>query len=1182
VRCLSCGSENEVGRKFCGECGSALARLCSACGAPNGSTVKFCGECGAPLSADTVRTATTAPAMAPGPREVPAEQRRLVSVLFVDLVGFTTLSESRDAEEVRGLLSRYFDTCTKLIGRYGGVVEKFIGDAVMAVWGSPVATEDDAERAVRAALDLVAAVTAFGTEVGAPDLRARAGVLTGEAAVDTRAEAEGMVVGDMVNTASRIQSAAEPGTVLVGESTRWATDAAIAYEDAGTQEMKGKAEPLPLWRAVRVVSGARGEQKVAGLEAAFVGRDRELRLVKESFHASADESLAHLVSVTGSAGIGKSRLAWEFYKYFNGLVETVNWHRGRCPSYGDGVTYWALAEMVKMRCEIAEDETGSTVLAKLRGLLEAEMPDVEERRWVEPRVATLLGLEDGAAGDRDELFSAWRLFFERLADRHPTVMVFEDIQWADTSLLDFIEYLLEWSRNSRLFIVTLGRPELAERRPNWGTGKRNFTSLYLEPLSEQQMHELIAGLIPGLPKEVEHRILDRAQGVPLYALETVRMLLDRGLLVEEGSAYRPTGPIDDLDVPETLHALIAARLDGLDPQERLVVQDGSVLGKTFFEEGVAAVSGLAEAELGPILTALVRKELLSFQSDPRSPERGQYSFLQDLVRQVAYNTISKKERKTKHVAAASFIRETWQGDEDEVVEVVASHYLQAYELDPGSDDAAQIRSAARGMFEKAGGRAASLGANLEAQHYFRQAGELSEPGIERISMIERAGKMALVGARLDEANALLNEALEGYESIGETHPAARVTAQIAQSVWAEGHLDEATERLRRAYAVLSEDEPDEDLATLAAMLGRAHYFQGEFALSAARLDEALDIAERLVFPEVTSQALNSKSLIASDRSRPQESLALVGHALKIAVEHDLSEPALRAYFNMADQLYRIDRYEAALDVYEQGLALARRIGNRLWLQYLLCDVPIPLFLMGRWDDALTRLDEVQGGEEAINDVVGPVVISPLIHGNRGAPDSAAGVFTTYARYEQSGDVQEAAAFAAGRAAFLNSKGQHEDALTAAGRALDLSEKTGDTSFMTKVGLAEAVDAALMMGDLNRVRSLIERGDRLTSIKLSPVTRALVDRAKARLAVAAGEKEGVEALFGGAAGLFRECGVPFWLAATLTEQGEWYRAQGRDAAGISLLEEARAIFDSLGAVKWLERLDHAAAEAPAST
>src|SRR4029077_19542940 len=324
---------------------------------------KFCGDCGAPLGA----AAAGAPAAAPvaAPAEARVAERRLASVLFADLVGFTTLSESRDAEAVRQILSRYFDTCRRLIEVYGGTVEKFIGDAVMAVWGTPTATEDDAERAVRAALDLVAAVSALGDEIGAQGLRARAGVLTGEAAVTIGAAGQGMVAGDLVTAASRIQAAAEPGTVLVGESTRRATDQTIAYADAGSHELKGKIGLVPLWQALRVVSGARGALKSAGLEAPFVGRDRELRRIKDLFHACADEGRPQLVSITGIAGIGKSRLAWEFYKYFDGLPQITYWHRGRCLSYGEGVTYWALADMVRMRARIAEDEESASALVKL-------------------------------------------------------------------------------------------------------------------------------------------------------------------------------------------------------------------------------------------------------------------------------------------------------------------------------------------------------------------------------------------------------------------------------------------------------------------------------------------------------------------------------------------------------------------------------------------------------------------------------------------------------------------------------------------------------------------------------------------------------------------------------------------------------------------------------------------------
>jgi predicted ATPase len=374
-------------------------------------------------------------------------------------------------------------------------------------------------------------------------------VLTGEAAVTIGSQGEGMVAGDLVNTASRIQGVADPGTVYVGDSTRRTTEQTIVYEPAGSFELKGKDGLVTLWRAIRVVSGARGALKSQGLEAPFVGRDRELRLIKDLFHASAEEQSAHLVSVTGVAGIGKSRLGWEFYKYFDGLAEIIYWHRGRCLAYGEGVTYWALADMVRMRCRIGEDESAESALAKLQATLEEHILDVEERRFVEPRLAQLVALGDQEARDRKELFAAWRVFFERLSETYPTVLVFEDMQWADASLLDFIEELLDLSRSHPIYVITLARPELLERRATWGAGLRNFTSLYLEPLAPVAMHDLLLGLVPGLPTALRDQILARAEGIPLYAVETVRMLLDRGDLVLEGTAYRPIGEIASLEVP---------------------------------------------------------------------------------------------------------------------------------------------------------------------------------------------------------------------------------------------------------------------------------------------------------------------------------------------------------------------------------------------------------------------------------------------------------------------------------------------------------------------------------------------------------------------------------------------------------------------------------------------------------
>jgi predicted ATPase len=420
----------------------------------------------------------------------------------------------------------------------------------------------------------------------------------------------------------------------------------------------------------------RGSLKSHGLEAPFVGRDRELRQIKDLFHTSAEEKRAHLVSVIGIAGIGKSRLSWEFYKYFDGIADSVYWHRGRCLSYGEGVTYWALADMVRMRCRIAEDEEPSSAQAKLRATLEEHILDAGEREFLEPRLAHLLGLAEHHARDKQDTFGAWRLFFERLADAYPTVLAFEDMQWADESLLDFVEYLLDWSRSSPLFVVTLARPEVLERRPTWGAGQRSFTSLYLDPLTLADMERLLSGLVPGLPVDVRDRILARAEGIPLYAVETVRMLLDQGLLVQEGSTYGLSRPLEALEVPETLHALIAARLDGLSAPERRLLQDAAVLGKTFTRDALAALAG-SDSEIDPHLTSLVRKEIFGLQADPRSPEHGQYGFLQDLVRHVAYETLSKRERRLRHLGAAGYLSSAFAEDEDEVVEVIASHLLAA-------------------------------------------------------------------------------------------------------------------------------------------------------------------------------------------------------------------------------------------------------------------------------------------------------------------------------------------------------------------------------------------------------------------------------------------------------------------------------------------------------------------------
>ncbi len=1168
MTCGSCGTENRARRKFCSSCGAPLALACAACGAANEPGDAFCGECGASLGA-----APSTPR--PGARAEPAAERRLVSVLFADLVGFTPLSESRDPEEVRELLSRYFDTARRLIGLYGGTVEKFIGDAVMAVWGTPLATEDDAERAVRAGLDLVAAVSALGQEVDAPDLRLRAGVLTGEAAVTLGAEGEGMVAGDLVNTAARIQSAAEPGAVLVGDVTRRACESAVVFEVAGSFELKGKADAVPLYRALRVTSGRGGALKSTGLEPPFVGRDRELRLVKELFHASAEERRAHLVSVTGIGGIGKSRLAWEFEKYIDGLVESTYWHRGRCLAYGEGVTYWALADMVRMRCRISEDDEPAQAFSKLEATLSEVVLDGDERAFVEPRLAQLLGIaEHGTSSERHDLFAAWRLFFERLADTYPTTLVFEDMQWADGSLLDFVEYLLEWSRSSPLYVLTLARPELADRRPSWGAGHRNFTSLYLDPLPETAMRELLDGLVPGLPEELRDRILARAEGVPLYAVETVRMLLDRGLLVQEGAAYRLTGEVGELDVPETLHGLIASRLDGLPAEERRLLQDASVVGKTFGVEALAAVSGLGREELEPLLGALVRKEVLAVQADPTSPERGQYGFLQDLVRHVAYETLSRRERRDRHLATAAHLEATFA--EDEIAEVVAAHYLDAAAAVPDADDAAGVRDRARDALVRAADRADALGAHAEARRYAEQAARLTDDALARAALLDRAGWHCVYAADWAGAEQLLGEAAEVYEAAGARRDAARVGSRLATVVGWQGRAEECARRQEQAYAVLSQGPADEDLALVAASLAGAYAFLGEHEKAVETAERAIELGERVGSADALIRAFGNKAIAIYGR-RPEEALALQSRARGLARESGNLEREFTTLFNLSDLCFNRDRYDDALAYLADGLEIARRRGSRTGEWGLLAESTYPLTMKGRWEEALALYAGIPEGR--LRDAATGSLLSGVleIFVRRGDGERAQGLLGVYADHEETDDVQDRQMYLAGLAAVRRLGGRLEDALDAGVSAAELARGThGEASQSIKQGLVEAIEAALALGDGARAAELV------ASIEAVPVglrSRYLDAQARRFRARLAGQDDAADEAFRDAADRLRRLGIAFWLGVTLLEHGEWLTARNRRDEAELLLAEASTIFERLEAKPWLARVEAARAAAP---
>ncbi len=970
--CSNCSTENKPGRAFCVECGTRLAAACPNCGSPAEPGENFCGTCGKPLTGPAVAapggTGPLAGASDTDAAAPPIAERRLVTVLFADLVGYTTLAEGRDAEDARELLSRFNDTARSVIGRYGGTVEKFIGDAVMAVWGTPVAREDDAERAVRAALDLIPAVAAL-TE----GLQARAGVLTGETAVNIGATTEGMVVGDVVNTAARLQSAAETGTVLVGEATMRAASSAIAFEPAGDQELKGKAAPVPAWRALRVVAQRGGQGRSDLPEPPFVGRVEEFRVLKDLIETTGRDRRTRLATISGPGGIGKSRLAWELEKYIDGIVENIYWHRGRSPSYGDGITFWALGEMVRRRAKLAEDDDDATTRQRISETLEEYIADDDDRRFIEPALLTLLGLEPAPSGGRDALFSAWRLFFERIAEKGTTVLLFEDLQWADTGLLDFIDHVVEWSRGVPLLVITLTRPELFDRRSDWGTQTRNSTSLALEPLRPDAMRELLTGFVPGLPAEAVTAIVGRADGMPLYAVETVRALLADGRLERVDGAYRPVGELHQIAVPDTLRSLIASRLDGLDPADRALVQDASVLGHSFSPTGLAAIGGTTVADLETRLRALVRRELFEMEMDPRSPERGQYRFVQSLIREVAYGTLARRDRRNRHLAAARHFESL--GDE-ELAGALATHYLAAHEASEKGPEADAVAIQARLALSAAAERSASLGAHDQALHQLEQALVVTHDDADRVELLIRCARSANAAAHRDRGIALAREAVEIARRIGDLTAAGRAESALGILQIDSGQMREAVAILEAARDTLPADEQGEPRAELLATLSRAYMRNDQMDEAYVTADAALAISERLELDGITAEALQNKAGALSSQGRRHESIALMQAAVDLARAggHLLAE--LRATANIASVVSMEDlpRAHAASAA---ALTLARRTGQRPFASWALGFHAWYTRLEGHgWDELVAELEEEL--ERAISPVEEARIIGSLI------------------------------------------------------------------------------------------------------------------------------------------------------------------------------------------------------------
>jgi class 3 adenylate cyclase/tetratricopeptide (TPR) repeat protein len=1139
-------------------------------------------------------------------------ERRVCSVLFCDVVGFTSLSESRDPEAVRELLSEYFRVARTVIERYGGVVEKFIGDAVMAVWGTPAATEGDAERAVRAGLDLLDAVSELGAVVGVPGLAARAGVVTGEVAVTLGAVGEGMVAGDAVNTAARVQSAAEPGQVLADGATHRLAGGGVGFAEAGDRRVKGKAEPVRLWRATRVLSGVGGAQRVDGLEAALTGRDAELRAVRDLFHVVAERKTPRMMLVSGPAGVGKSRMGWEFEKYVDGVAAEVWWHRGRCLSYGEGVAFWALAEIVRQRLGIAEEDLPETASAKLDGGLERFIPDPEERDYVRARLVRLLGVapagDSGAALAREELFAGWRMFFERLAATGPVVLLVEDAQYADAGLLDFLDHLIDWTRNLPIYVLVFARPELSHARPGFGEG-RSRAALTLDPLDEKSMDSLVDALVPGMPAEARAAITAQAQGLPLFAVETVRALIDRDVVQPVEGVYQLVGAIGDLEVPGSLHALLAARLDALDPDVRHLVTDAAVLGSTFPAEALIAVSAEDEPAVRAGLAELLRREVLSVSADPLSPERGSYRFTQQMLRQVAYETLSRRDRKGRHLAVAAHLRTAFPRDGEEVADVIAQHYLDALAAVPDDPDVAGLREQAISALMRAAERAERTGAPGSAASSYAAAARLRSSGapdsadaprIRRTAgsleagatsaagdsaaapegrssagrLWEHAATAASTSANWAAAVDYADRAREDYQRHGLVRAAARTRTVAGKALRYWRRFSEARDQLTAAMEVLW-SEPDFDTVEALEQLALLEMFVG--SAEADRLTaEALTLGQALNSgADQLSGLLISRAIHLHATGRPVEAVAYFREAARLADQTGNSMLLGSALLNMADVLAVADP-AAAVEAAGRAAELLRQVGERYTLAFASSNLAQALLMLGDWDTAGGVLDQALDSGE-VGDIDYLACARAWLAALRGDLPAAGAILAGLQDMRSSQDPQDQAAVHTVEGFAAAAGGEAGNALRHAREALAQADGLGITAEHVRWAWPLATRAADELGDHAAIGELLAMLDSYQPGQLAPMTRAERDLTRSRLAARDGGEAATESLAAAISGL-RELSTPYHLAHGLLDYAQHLVRVG-DPGAASVIDEARDIASRL---RCQPLLDRAAALAPART
>jgi class 3 adenylate cyclase len=917
---------------------------CPSCWHENPDGARFCNACGAPLAIAARET---------------REERKRVTVVFCDLVGFTARAEQMDPEDVRALLAPYHARLRAELEHHGGTVEKFIGDAVMAVFGAPAAHEDDPERAVRAAL----AIRDWAADQ--PDLQVRIAVNTGDALVNLGArpsEGEAMVAGDVVNTAARMQVAAPVGGVLVGEATCRATDDAIIYRAAPPLAAKGKAEPVDVWEALHPLTRVGVDAAEHG-RTPLTGRSRELELLHSHLRRVCDERAPQLLTLVGVPGIGKSRLVHELAKAGDREPALVTWRHGRCLPYGDGVAFWALGEMVKAEAGILETDGVTEAETKLERAIAGLVSDPGEERWLRRELRPLAGLpvEDGMGGGPDESAAAWRRFLEALADRGPTVLVFDDLHWAGDRLLDFVGGLVDWIRAVPLLVIGTARPELLQRRPAWGGGMANATTISLQPLSDDDISGLVEALMAegGGPADDLRALLERSGGNPLFAEQYARMLTERGAAG---------------GLPESVQAVIAARLDALPRAEKELLQDAAVHGKVFWLGAVASDRALDPVDAAGLLHTLERKDFVRRERRSVVAEDTQYAFEHVLVRDVAYAQLPRRARGEKHRRAAEWI-ERLGGSEDHS-EMLAHHYQQALALSraAGVEDDPSLVERTRRALGGAAERELSLSSHTAAARSFAAALELSPPDDpDRPRLLLGQGRALFAGSG-DGLRPVL-AALDGFRQAADSEGTAEAATVAGRFAWVGGDAVESDRLLRVALDAVADRPASPARGEALAHRCTLQMLTGELEAAIRTGAEAVPVIEALGREDLRAR-VDSGVGCARCRLGDPDGLEQVQSATSIAWKARALETLVVCNGNLAVQLFVLGRLTESADAWERGLHLIERYGLERWHRSYQAETAGWTFMYGRWGDALHLCDAlIAQSDEGHREVVDPLVLS---------------------------------------------------------------------------------------------------------------------------------------------------------------------------------------------------------------